>query len=48
LVKYTEALNTIPLYVLPIKPNFLFNSKEAFNQLVIHYVAEFNKNNNGN
>ena len=48
LVKYTEELNTIPLYVLPIKPNFLFNSKEAFNQLVIHYVAEFNKNNNGN
>ena len=48
LVKYTEELNTIPLYVLPIKPNFLFNSKEAFNQLVIHYVAKFNKNNNGN
>jgi tetraacyldisaccharide 4'-kinase len=48
LVKYTEELNTIPLYVLPIKPNFLFNSKEAFNQLVIHYVAEFNKINNGN
>ncbi len=48
LVKYTEELNTIPLYVLPIKPQFLFNSKEAFNQLVIHYVAEFNKKNNGN
>ena len=31
LVKYTEELNNIPLYVLPIKPKFLFVSERNFN-----------------
>jgi len=45
--KYTEELHDIPLYVLPIKPIFLFNAEANFNQLVIDYVAQFHTNNNG-
>ena len=48
LVKYTEELNDIPLYVLPIKPQFLFGEQDKFDALVINNVAQFYKNNNGN
>ena len=48
LVKYTEELHDIPLYVLPIQPNFLFGEKEKFDQLVLDNVAQFYKNKNGN
>jgi tetraacyldisaccharide 4'-kinase len=48
LVKYTEELHAIPLYVLPIKPVFLFDAEKDFNQLVIEYVAQFYNNKNGN
>jgi tetraacyldisaccharide 4'-kinase len=48
LVKYTEELHDIPLYVLPIKPHFLFNAEAAFNKLVIDYLAQFYTNTNGN
>ena len=48
LVKYTEELNNIPLYVLPIKPKFLFDSERNFNELVLNYVAQFYKKINGN
>ena len=43
LVKYTQELNNIPLYVLPIKPKFLFDSERNFNELVLNYVAQFYK-----
>lgn len=46
LVKYTAELNNIPMYVLPIKPFFLFNQEAAFNQLVIDYVAQYHSNKN--
>jgi len=48
LVKYTEELHDIPLYVLPIKPHFLFNAEQVFNKLVIDYLVQFYKNKNGN
>ena len=48
LVKYTEELHDIPLYVLPIKPHFLFNGEVAFNKLVTDYLAHFYTNTNGN
>jgi tetraacyldisaccharide 4'-kinase len=48
LVKYTEELHDIPLYVLPIKPHFLFGEQAKFDELVINNVAQFYKNNNGN
>lgn len=46
LIKYTEYLQDIPLYVLPIKPQFLFGEEEKFNSLVKNNVAQFYKNNN--
>ncbi len=48
LVKYTEELHNIPLYVLPIKPQFLFNAETVFNDLVVDYLAQFYTNTNGN
>ena len=48
LVKYTQELHNIPLYVLPIKPKFLFDSERNFNELVLNYVAQFYKKINGN
>jgi tetraacyldisaccharide 4'-kinase len=48
LVKYTEELNALPLYVLPIKPKFLFEAEDTFNELVKNYVAQFYKKINGN
>ena len=48
LVKYTEELHDLPLYVLPIKPHFLFNTEKVFNNLVLDYLAQFYTNTNGN
>ncbi len=48
LVKYTEELHAMPLYVLPIKPKFLFEAETIFNELVKNYVAQFYKKINGN
>jgi tetraacyldisaccharide 4'-kinase len=48
LVKYTEELHDMPLYVLPIKPHFLFNAEHAFNKLVTDYLAQFYTKQNGN
>jgi tetraacyldisaccharide 4'-kinase len=46
LVKYTNELNDMPLYVLPIKPFFLFNQATEFNQLVIDFVAQYHQKTN--
>ena len=46
LVKYTNELNDMPLYVLPIKPFFLFNQATEFNQLVIDFVAQYHQQTN--
>jgi tetraacyldisaccharide 4'-kinase len=48
LVKYTEELNQIPLYVLPIKPQFLFNTEQEFNRLVMDYLDQHYNTENGN
>ena len=48
LVKYTEELNQIPLYVLPIKPHFLFNTEQEFNKLVLDYLEQHYNKENGN
>ena len=48
LVKYTKELNDIPLYVLPIQPQFLFGEQGKFDHLVINHVAQFYTNNDGN
>ena len=41
LMKFSEQLAGIPLYVIPIKPVFLFNEGEAFNKAVIGFIQNF-------
>jgi tetraacyldisaccharide 4'-kinase len=43
LTKFTEQLEDLPLYVLPIKHKFLFNESEQFNKLVIKFIKSYNK-----
>ncbi|MFP5042420.1 tetraacyldisaccharide 4'-kinase [Parasediminibacterium sp. JCM 36343] len=43
LAKFTEEIEQLPIYVLPIKHKFLFNEGEAFNQLVISFINSFSK-----
>lgn len=47
LVKYTQELQDIPLYVLPIKPLFLFEEEALFNKLVTDFVKQFYLKTNG-
>lgn len=44
LIKYSEELKELPLYVLPIQPEFLFNEGEQFNALVISFIRNFSFN----
>ncbi len=46
LMKFTDALEHLPIYVLPIKHQFLFNEGDIFNELVIRYITTFSLNNN--
>ena len=48
LIKYTEELHNLPLYVIPIQPQFLFDAEPVFNELVKNYVTQFYKKLNGN
>jgi len=43
LLKFKEQLAGMPLYVLPVKSKFLFNEEDAFNQLIIDFIATFTK-----
>ena len=43
LVKFEEDLKDFPVYVLPIEHAFLFNEAEAFNKLVLEFMAAFKK-----
>jgi tetraacyldisaccharide 4'-kinase len=45
LLKFKEQLIKMPLYVLPVKHHFLFDEENAFNQLVIDFIARFQKKN---
>ncbi|MEP6465106.1 MAG: tetraacyldisaccharide 4'-kinase, partial [Parafilimonas sp.] len=45
-LKFNEALEDIPLYVLPIQHKFLFNSDEVFNKLIIDFINDFKTLNN--
>jgi len=48
LIKYTEQLHNLPLYVLPIQHHFLFDGEPTFNALVKNYVTQFYTKINGN
>ena len=41
LLKFSEALHDLPLYVLPVKHQFLFGEGTQFNQLVQDFVVQF-------
>ena len=41
LVKFSDQLEQLPLYVLPIKHVFLFNESEQFNKLVTDFISNF-------
>ncbi len=41
LTKFTEQLENLPLYVLPIKHRFLFNQSEQFNALVVDFINDY-------
>ena len=43
LVKFSDELKDIPMYVLPIKHEFLFEEGEMFNEQVISFVRNFKK-----
>lgn len=42
-LKFKEQLSGMPLYVLPLKPAFLFNEADKFNALVINFIGGFKK-----
>ncbi|MFY7898883.1 MAG: tetraacyldisaccharide 4'-kinase [Chitinophagaceae bacterium] len=44
LTKFTEQLQDLPLYVLPIKHQFLFDQGLAFNQQILAFIQQFQKN----
>lgn len=39
LTKFKDQLKDLPLYVLPVKHNFLFNEGEAFDNIIIDFIA---------
>ncbi|MDQ2753150.1 MAG: tetraacyldisaccharide 4'-kinase [Bacteroidota bacterium] len=39
--KFNEELQNLPLFVLPIKPKFLFGEEEKFDALVRHFIKNF-------
>lgn len=41
LVKFTEELHELPIYVVPIRHRFLFDEGEQFDQQVIQYLHQF-------
>src|SRR3954451_7905015 len=41
LLKFSDQLHDLPLYVLPVKHQFLFDEGAQFNQLVHSFVAHF-------
>ncbi len=43
LAKFTEQLEQMPIYVLPIRHKFLFNGGEEFNRLVLSFIDSFSK-----
>ncbi len=44
LLKFTEQLASLPMYVLPIRHFFLFGEEQQFNELVTDFVTNFHFN----
>lgn len=41
--KFEEQLITLPLFVLPVKPKFLFGEEEKFNTLIRQFISSYPK-----
>ena len=41
LVKFSSAINDLPLFVLPIRHRFLFDEEKQFNELVNNFIQNF-------
>jgi tetraacyldisaccharide 4'-kinase len=41
LVKFDHELSSLPLYVLPVRHDFLFGGESTFNELVINFIRNF-------
>src|SRR3954470_22925887 len=46
LLKFSDQLHDLPLYVLPLKHRFLFDGGTQFNQLMHNFIAHFQKPDN--
>ena len=44
LIKFTEELASLPMYVLPIRHYFLFEEGQQFNELVTDFITNFRLN----
>jgi tetraacyldisaccharide 4'-kinase len=44
LIKFTEQLASLPMYVLPIRHYFLFEEGQQFNELVTDFITNFRLN----
>jgi tetraacyldisaccharide 4'-kinase len=44
LIKFTEQLSSLPMYVLPIRHYFLYEESEQFNELVTDFIRNFSFN----
>ncbi|MGZ3950661.1 MAG: tetraacyldisaccharide 4'-kinase, partial [Flavisolibacter sp.] len=41
LLKFSQEMNGMPFYVLPIEHKFLFNQENEFNDVVIQFIQNF-------
>jgi len=43
LMKFRNDISNLPFFVVPIRHRFLFNEAEAFNDILINFIANFKK-----
>jgi tetraacyldisaccharide 4'-kinase len=41
LLKFSQEMNGMPFYVLPIEHKFLFSQENEFNDIVIQFIQNF-------
>jgi tetraacyldisaccharide 4'-kinase len=43
LIKFNNDVTDLPLYVIPVRPRFLFGEEEKFDEIVINFIKNFKK-----
>lgn len=41
LVKFRQAIEGLPVYVVPIRHHFLFKEEDKFNKLITEFILDF-------